>query len=72
VDFATDRLVDIFVRGAGAGRHGIMTNWGGERRARGAYAAAPGRAAAARCCAPAGGRADLFAGEVLLAGAGLW
>lgn len=48
VDFATDRLVDIFGSEArGLVGHGMMTNWAGERHVRGAYAAVrPGRAGA--------------------------
>ncbi len=67
VDFATDRLVDLF--GSDVRRHvghGIMTNWGGERHVRGAYAAArPGKAGARQVLAtPVGGRI-WFAGEAL-------
>ena len=67
VDFVTDRLVGIF--GSDARRHighGIMTNWGGERWVRGAYASArPGRAGARAALAePVGGKL-WFAGEAL-------
>lgn len=67
VDFACDRLVDIFgsdLRGRIG--HGIMTNWGAERHVRGAYAAArPGRAGArAVLRRPVGGRI-WFAGEAV-------
>lgn len=67
VDFVGDRLVDLF--GSDTRRHlghGIMTNWGGERWVRGAYAAArPGRAGArATLAEPVGGRI-WFAGEAL-------
>ncbi|MEZ5799092.1 MAG: NAD(P)/FAD-dependent oxidoreductase [Paracoccaceae bacterium] len=70
VDFATDRLVDLF--GAEVRRqvgHGTMTHWGGERHVRGAYAAArPGRAGArAALRRPVGGRI-WFAGEALAEG----
>ena len=41
-----------------------MTNWGGERFVRGAYAAArPGRAAARANAGEAGGERIFFAGE---------
>ncbi len=67
VDFVTDRLADIFGSGL-RGRVGrsLMTNWGGDRRTRGAYAAArPGKAAArGTLAAPVGGRI-WFAGEAL-------
>lgn len=67
VDFATDRLADIFgndVRKAVG--HGIMTNWSSERYVRGAYAAArPGKAAARRVLTQAVGNRVWFAGEHL-------
>lgn len=67
VDFATDRLADMF--GSDLRRavsHGAMTNWAAERHVRGAYAAArPGRAGArAALAAPVGDRI-WFAGEAL-------
>lgn len=67
VDFVTDRLVDLF--GSQARRHighGNMTNWGGERWVRGAYASArPGRHGARQALAkPVGGKI-WFAGEAL-------
>jgi monoamine oxidase len=70
VDFVTDRLVDLF--GSDVRRHvgpGAMTNWGGERWVRGAYAAArPGRAGArAALSLPVGDRI-WFAGEALAGG----
>jgi monoamine oxidase len=72
VDFATDRLADIF--GSDVRRqigHGIMTNWGGERHVRGAYAAArPGKAGARDVLRQPVGQRIWFAGEAL-AGAGL-
>ncbi|MBE2278696.1 MAG: FAD-dependent oxidoreductase, partial [Rhodobacteraceae bacterium] len=67
VDFATDRLAELFGndirRQVG---HGLLTRWGGERWTRGAYAAAtPGRATARAVLAePVGGRI-WFAGEAL-------
>ena len=72
VDFATDRLAEIFGSEARhAVGHGIMTNWGGERRVRGAYAAArPGRAAARAVLRQPVGNRIWFAGEAL-AGQGL-
>lgn len=70
VDFATDRLVDIF--GSDARRavtHGIMTNWGGERFVRGGYAAArPGKAGARAVLADPVGERIWFAGEALAGG----
>lgn len=70
VDFVTDRLVDIFgsdLRGR-VGR-ATMTNWGGERFTRGAYAAArPGRAAARAALAEPVGARIWFAGEALAGG----
>ena len=67
VDFVTDRLCDIFgsdVRQR-VGR-AMMTNWGGERFVRGAYAAArPGRAAARRTLADPVADRIFFAGEHL-------
>ncbi len=67
VDFATDRLVDIFgseVR-AQVGR-GTMTNWGAERHVRGAYAAArPGRAGAREVLRQPVDDTIWFAGEAL-------
>jgi monoamine oxidase len=72
VDFVTDRLVGLF--GSDARRHvghGIMTQWGGERWVRGAYAAArPGRSAARAVLAEPVGDRIWFAGEAL-AGDGL-
>lgn len=67
VDFVTDRLCGIF--GNDVRKHvgrAAMTNWGGERFVRGAYAAArPGRAAArATLMAPIAERI-WFAGEAL-------
>jgi monoamine oxidase len=67
VDFVTDRLVDLF--GAGLRRkvgRSLMTNWGGERLTRGAYAAArPGKAAARAVLAQPVGERIWFAGEAL-------
>lgn len=67
VDFATDRLIDVFGSDLrkGIGR-GNMTNWSAERYVRGAYAAArPGKAAArATLGQPLGDRVH-FAGEHL-------
>jgi monoamine oxidase len=67
VDFVTDRLVDIFgsdLRGK-VGRS-LMTNWGGERLTRGAYAAArPGKAGARETLAQPVGERIWFAGEAL-------
>ncbi|MFC4671950.1 flavin monoamine oxidase family protein [Seohaeicola nanhaiensis] len=67
VDFVTDRLADIFGSGlrAKVGRS-LMTNWGGERLTRGAYAAArPGKAAARATLAQPVGDRIWFAGEAL-------
>jgi monoamine oxidase len=67
VDFATNRLVDIF--GSDMRRHvvqGHMTNWGGERWVRGAYAAAqPGRSGARAVLAEPMADRLYFAGEHL-------
>ncbi|WP_435256425.1 flavin monoamine oxidase family protein [Thioclava sp. FR2] len=67
VDFATDRLVDLF--GSDVRRHvghGTMTNWGGERHVRGAYAAArPGKAEARITLSQPVGDRIWFAGEAL-------
>ena len=67
VDFVADRLVDIFgsdIRRA-LGRS-LMTNWGGERFVRGAYAAArPGKAGARSVLAEPVGERIWFAGEAL-------
>lgn len=67
VDFVTDRLCDIF--GHDVRKHvgrAMMTNWGGERYVRGAYAAArPGRAAARKVLAEPVGGCIFFAGEHL-------
>jgi monoamine oxidase len=67
VDFVTDRLVDLF--GADLRRkvgRSLMTNWGGERLTRGAYAAArPGKAAARAVLAQPVGERIWFAGEAL-------
>jgi monoamine oxidase len=67
VDFATDRLVDIFGSDARqAIGHGMMTNWAGERYIRGAYAAArPGKAAARQVLTEAVANRIWFAGEHL-------
>ena len=67
VDFVTDRLVDIFGSDLRkrVGRS-LMTNWGGERRTRGAYASArPGRAEARSILAEPVGERIWFAGEAL-------
>ena len=67
VDFVTDRLVSIFGSDVKkyAGR-GMMTNWGGERFVRGAYAAArPGKAAARTTLGQPVGDRIFFAGEAL-------
>ncbi|QYK40820.1 MAG: FAD-dependent oxidoreductase [Paracoccaceae bacterium] len=67
VDFAADRLADIFgSRARRAIDHGAMTNWAAEPRVRGAYAAArPGRSGArAALAAPVANRI-WFAGEAL-------
>jgi monoamine oxidase len=67
VDFAIDRLCDIF--GSDVRNHvgrAMMTNWGGERFVRGAYAAAlPGRAAARRALMEPVADRVFFAGEHL-------
>lgn len=70
VDFARDRLIDLF--GSDTRRHlghGMMTRWGGERWVRGAYAAArPGKAQARAVLAePVAGKI-WFAGEALAGG----
>lgn len=67
VDFVTDRLCGIF--GSDVRKHvgrAMMTDWGGERFVRGAYAAArPGKAASrAKLMEPVAGRI-YFAGEAL-------
>lgn len=67
VDFVSDRLVDIFGSDLRQriGRS-LMTNWGGERLTRGAYAAArPGRAGARAILAEPVGERIWFAGEAL-------
>ncbi|MCB1342566.1 MAG: FAD-dependent oxidoreductase [Pseudooceanicola sp.] len=67
VDFVTDRLVDLFGSDlrAKVGRS-LMTNWAGERRTRGAYAAArPGKAAARAALAQPVADRIWFAGEAL-------
>lgn len=70
VDFVIDRLADLF--GSDVRRHvghGIMTNWGGERWTRGAYAAArPGRPEARAVLARPVGDRIWFAGEALAQG----
>jgi monoamine oxidase len=70
VDFVTDRLADCF--GADirkAVTRGAMTNWGGERHVRGAYAAArPGKAHARAVLARPVGDRIWFAGEALAGG----
>lgn len=67
VDFATDRLCEIF--GNDTRRHvgrAMMTNWGGERYVRGAYAAArPGRSEARSTLMQSVGERIFFAGEHL-------
>ncbi|HMO72437.1 MAG TPA: NAD(P)/FAD-dependent oxidoreductase [Paracoccaceae bacterium] len=67
VEFATDRLADIF--GSDVRRavdHGIMTNWGADRWVRGAYAGArPGRSGARAALAEPVGDRIWFAGEAL-------
>lgn len=67
VDFVTDRLADIF--GSDLRKRigrSLMTNWGGERRTRGAYASArPGRAGARAVLAEPVGERIWFAGEAL-------
>jgi monoamine oxidase len=67
VDFATDRLAAIFGSDARkAVRKGHMTNWGGERWTRGAYAAArPGKAQARATLAQPIADRLFFAGEHL-------
>jgi len=70
VDFMTDRLVDMFGTSArrSVGR-GAMTQWGGERHVRGAYAAArPGKAHARSVLAEPVGDRIWFAGEALAGG----
>ncbi len=67
VDFVSDRLVDIFGSDLRSriGRS-LMTNWGGERLTRGAYAAArPGKAGARATLAEPVGERIWFAGEAL-------
>ncbi len=67
VDFVTDRIVDIFGSDMRkrVGRS-LMTNWGGERRTRGAYASArPGRAGARSVLSAPVGERVWFAGEAL-------
>lgn len=70
VDFVTDRLVDIFGSEARkAVSHGTMTNWGGDRHVRGAYAAArPGKAHAREVLRDPVGERIWFAGEALAGG----
>jgi len=67
VDFVTDRLADIF--GSDVRRdvgRSMMTNWGGERFTRGAYAAAsPGKAGARAVLGDPVGERIWFAGEAL-------
>ena len=67
IDFVTDRLCGIF--GSDLKTHvgrAAMTNWGGERFVRGAYAAArPGKAAARIVLAEPVGECIYFAGEHL-------
>lgn len=67
VDFVIDRLCGIF--GSDLRRHvgrAMMTNWGGERFVRGAYAAArPGKASARRVLAEPVAERIWFAGEHL-------
>jgi monoamine oxidase len=67
VDFVTDRLCGIF--GNDVRKHvgrAAMTNWGGERFVRGAYAAArPGRAAARAALMEPVAERIWFAGEAL-------
>ena len=67
IDFATERLVRTFGSDARkAVKRGAMTNWGGERWTRGAYAAArPGRHAARRTLAEPVADRIWFAGEAL-------
>jgi monoamine oxidase len=67
IDFVTDRLCDIFGRDLKkhVGR-ATMTNWGGERFVRGAYAAArPGRAVARKVLTVPVAERIFFAGEHL-------
>ena len=70
VDFMTDRLVDMF--GSDSRRavvKGAMTNWGGVRHVRGAYAAArPGKAQARDVLAQPVAERIWFAGEALAGG----
>ena len=65
VDFVSDRLCGIF--GSDLRKHvgrATMTNWGGERYVRGAYAAAlPGKAGARRILAEPIAERIFFAGE---------
>lgn len=67
VDFATDRLADLF--GSDIRRHvthGSMTRWSGERNVRGAYAVArPGKSAARATLAEPVADRIWFAGEAL-------
>jgi monoamine oxidase len=67
IDFVTDRLCGIF--GSDLRKHvgrAMMTNWGGERFVRGAYAAArPGRSAARAILAEPIADRIFFAGEHL-------
>jgi monoamine oxidase len=67
VDFVTDRLCSIF--GSDVRKHigrAMMTNWGGERFVRGAYAAArPGKAEARRILMEPVAERIFFAGEAL-------
>ncbi len=67
VDFVTDRLCGIF--GNDVRKHvgrAMMTNWGGERFVRGAYAAArPGKAEARRILMEPVAERIFFAGEAL-------
>ncbi|MDQ6434059.1 NAD(P)/FAD-dependent oxidoreductase [Mesorhizobium sp. LHD-90] len=67
VDFVTDRLCDIF--GSDLRKHvgrAAMTNWGGERFVRGAYAAArPGKSAARATLMQPVAERIFFAGEHL-------
>jgi len=67
IDFATERLVRTFGSDARkAVKKGAMTNWGGERWTRGAYAAArPGRAAARKTLSAPVADRIYFAGEAL-------
>jgi monoamine oxidase len=70
VDFVTDRLCDILGSDlrARVGRS-LMTNWGGERFARGAYAAArPGKTKARDALSRPVGERIWFAGEALAGG----